>query len=204
MRTEVEQGWWHPNVKDGRVHEHPEHPGGGWSAASHRLCEPVYTLAPAGPEPPFVLDRDDNPHPRLLELALAARRRARLAAGNFAAASYYLGALHACCAATGCDESEIVGWLDAHDRTDLSALAALAGERVGLVAVDVAVRSRRLARLAGGEPLVYRHWQGILDVLCAVLDARPEDVDALVASLDPDPDPEIAPLPGTPVAVRPR
>lgn len=32
-----------PNVKDGRVHLHPERPNGGWSAASHRLCEPIYT-----------------------------------------------------------------------------------------------------------------------------------------------------------------
>lgn len=38
------EGWWHPNVKSGQVHEHPEKPGRGWSSASHRLCEQVYTL----------------------------------------------------------------------------------------------------------------------------------------------------------------
>lgn len=37
------EGWWHPNVKSGQVHDHPENPGGGWSSASHRLCELVYT-----------------------------------------------------------------------------------------------------------------------------------------------------------------
>lgn len=42
-RTYVAEGWWHPNVNAGKVHEHPERPGRGWSEASHRLCEPVYT-----------------------------------------------------------------------------------------------------------------------------------------------------------------
>jgi len=41
--TYVCEGWWHLNVKDGRVHDHPENPGGGWSSASHRLCERVFT-----------------------------------------------------------------------------------------------------------------------------------------------------------------
>lgn len=39
----VQEGWWHPNTNSGRVHDHPEHPGRGWSSSSHRLCEPVYT-----------------------------------------------------------------------------------------------------------------------------------------------------------------
>ena len=39
----VAEGWWHPNVKDGRVHEHPANAGRSWSTASHRLCELVYT-----------------------------------------------------------------------------------------------------------------------------------------------------------------
>lgn len=39
----VREGWWHLNVKGGRVHDHPDQPGGSWSVASHRLCEPVYT-----------------------------------------------------------------------------------------------------------------------------------------------------------------
>lgn len=39
----VDEGWWNPNVNNGRVHLHPERPNGGWSVASHRPCEPVYT-----------------------------------------------------------------------------------------------------------------------------------------------------------------
>jgi hypothetical protein len=37
------EGWWHPNVVDGRVHQHPEQPARSWSVASHRRCEKVYT-----------------------------------------------------------------------------------------------------------------------------------------------------------------
>jgi hypothetical protein len=37
------EGWWHPNVRSGQVHDHPENPGRGWSSASHRQCEQVYT-----------------------------------------------------------------------------------------------------------------------------------------------------------------
>ena len=37
--TYVQEGWWHPNCKDGQVHDHkPNQP-----ATMHRLCEPVYT-----------------------------------------------------------------------------------------------------------------------------------------------------------------
>jgi hypothetical protein len=43
--TYVDEGWWHPNVKDGRVHDHPE--DGQWSRTMHRECEPVYTRRPA-------------------------------------------------------------------------------------------------------------------------------------------------------------
>jgi hypothetical protein len=43
MAALVMEGWWHPNVKGGQVHDHPEAPGRSWSRASHRLCEPVYT-----------------------------------------------------------------------------------------------------------------------------------------------------------------
>lgn len=41
----VPEGWWHPYVKDGRVHEHPEDPDKprNWSVPTHRLCERVYT-----------------------------------------------------------------------------------------------------------------------------------------------------------------
>lgn len=40
--TYVCRGWWHPTVKSGQVHNHPERPTGNWSTASHRLCEPIY------------------------------------------------------------------------------------------------------------------------------------------------------------------
>lgn len=43
----VEEGWWHLNVRGGTVHQHPASPGRGWSVATHRLCEPVYTRRPA-------------------------------------------------------------------------------------------------------------------------------------------------------------
>lgn len=43
VQVYVAEGWWHPNVNAGRVHDHPESPGRGWSTASHRLCEQVYT-----------------------------------------------------------------------------------------------------------------------------------------------------------------
>ncbi len=35
----IEEGWWHPNVKSGQVHDHSD----GQPATMHRLCEPVYT-----------------------------------------------------------------------------------------------------------------------------------------------------------------
>lgn len=61
----------------------------------------------------FVLDRKSNPHPALLRLAIGARRR--VTDTNHATQAYYLGVLHACCAATGCGESDVVGWFDAHE-----------------------------------------------------------------------------------------
>lgn len=66
-------------------------------------------------EAPFVLDQEANPHPRLLELALDARRRAGRSDTNMAAKAYYLGVMHSMVAATGCDLDELVGWLDRHD-----------------------------------------------------------------------------------------
>lgn len=49
MARYIQEGWWHPNVKSGQVHDHPEDPGRSWSQASHRLCESVYTYRPSGP-----------------------------------------------------------------------------------------------------------------------------------------------------------
>jgi hypothetical protein len=41
------EGWWHPNVKDGRVHDHPE---AKTLQAYHRLCERVYTKRETTPQ----------------------------------------------------------------------------------------------------------------------------------------------------------
>jgi hypothetical protein len=35
----VAEGWWHPNVRSGQVHDHTPRQ----SATMHRLCEQVYT-----------------------------------------------------------------------------------------------------------------------------------------------------------------
>jgi len=35
----VAEGWWHPNVKSGQIHDHTERT----MQTMHRLCEPVYT-----------------------------------------------------------------------------------------------------------------------------------------------------------------
>jgi len=35
----VEEGWWHPNVVSGKVHDHKA----GQSVTIHRICEPVFT-----------------------------------------------------------------------------------------------------------------------------------------------------------------
>lgn len=34
-------GWWARDVNAGRIHEHPETPGRGWSVTSHRACVQV-------------------------------------------------------------------------------------------------------------------------------------------------------------------
>lgn len=137
------------------------------------------------PEGEFVLDLDSNPHPDLLELALTARRRARQSDTNHAASAYYLGVLHACCKATGCDESEMVRWLEHHDHEPTA--PKLDPLMIPMPAIDLAVRARRLARMSR-EPVVFRYWQGMLDLLAALLgDDSPDLADAFVGECDPDP-----------------
>lgn len=156
-------------------------------------------------EEPFVLDLAANPHRELLEFVLTARRRARLSDTNHAAKAFYMGALMACAKATGLPVDQIGAWLDHHDTPDLDWLLERLSSRLPVdddAWIDLAVRSRRLARMAGGAVEVYRHWQGVSDLLGALLDIRPEDVDALVAGLDTEPAPEIAPRPGAPVEIR--
>ena len=68
----------------------------------------------------FVLDREENPHPRMLTEALAARQRAFASQGVAGERpidepqSFWRGYLSAMCAATGCDEVEMIAWLDSH------------------------------------------------------------------------------------------
>lgn len=148
----------------------------------------------------FVLDLASNPHKKLLALALDARRTARVAGlGNLAASAYYLGVLHACAAATGAPDDEIRAWLDFHDTALTPYVVPLA--LLGDDAVDLAVRSRRLARLTT-EPVVYRYWQGMADLLTATLRTTPDVVDAFVALADPTPEPLIDAVPGDPVDIR--
>lgn len=130
---------------------------------------------------PFVLDHESNPHPRLLTLALEARRRARLSDTNHAAKAYYLGVFHACVEATGCDEGEITAWLDRHDDRPIPATVPM--NTLPDEAIDAAVRSRRLAHQTP-EPIVWRHWDGMLELLTHLLGASSADVDAWVAAHD--------------------
>lgn len=147
----------------------------------------------------FVLDLPENPHPDLLALALDARRRARASDTNHAASAYYLGVLHACTKATGCDESEIVAWLDHHDTP---APTFPGQEWLTEKVIDAAVRARRIAHLGGVEQLpMYLYWEGMLDLLCLALDVGPDVVDGFVASCDPDPAPVIDRKPEPPVEV---
>jgi hypothetical protein len=63
---------------------------------------------------PFVLDLSSNPHPRLLALALKAKH-AYEADRNIGTERYYLGVIHACAAATGCQAFEMVRWVEHHE-----------------------------------------------------------------------------------------
>lgn len=61
----------------------------------------------------FVLDRVENPHPRMLAEGWQLRRRAT-GGGTIVAVARWEGYLQAMCAATGCDEADILGWMDRH------------------------------------------------------------------------------------------
>jgi malonyl CoA-acyl carrier protein transacylase len=63
---------------------------------------------------PFVLDRVENPHPRMLAAALELRRRAHLVGMAGAAADRWRGYLDAMCDATGETPEAIEAWLDRH------------------------------------------------------------------------------------------
>lgn len=63
----------------------------------------------------FSLDRTENPHPRMLAGALAARRAARLDKRGSDANRYWHGYLQAMCDATGEDSEDIIAWMDRHE-----------------------------------------------------------------------------------------
>lgn len=61
----------------------------------------------------FVLDRTDNPHPRMLEEAIEARRRAR-AIGGEEGIYYWAGFMACMAAATGETPEALNAWIDRH------------------------------------------------------------------------------------------
>jgi len=60
----------------------------------------------------FVLDKAENPHPRMLGEALLARASAFDSPRSMA---YWLGYRAAMCGATGCEPAELDRWLDHHE-----------------------------------------------------------------------------------------
>lgn len=60
---------------------------------------------------PFVLDRAENPHPRMLREALYYRS---IQHDSTSAAALWYGYLIAMCGATGCTPAELNAWLDSH------------------------------------------------------------------------------------------
>lgn len=66
---------------------------------------------------PFVLDRDSNPHPKMLEGALEARIQAKFAKFKIdhPDTAYWQGYLQAMADATGCTPIELQAWMDAHE-----------------------------------------------------------------------------------------
>lgn len=60
----------------------------------------------------FVLDRTENPHPRMLGEALLARS---IKFDSSEALAYWHGYLAAMCGATGCPPDEIEAWMDHHE-----------------------------------------------------------------------------------------
>src|SRR5436309_3349794 len=69
----------------------------------------------------FVLDRDENPHPRLREHALMLRRAARATDDPIVGAAW-LGYLDCMCDATGWNAETAHAWLDSHDDFDADAI----------------------------------------------------------------------------------
>lgn len=76
------------------------------------MDEPV-ALTRKPPEPEFVLERTENPHPRMLAEAIEARRRAR-AVGGKEAVYYWTGFMAAMAAATGETPAALNAWIDRH------------------------------------------------------------------------------------------
>lgn len=67
----------------------------------------------------FILDRDENPHPRMREVALHLRRTARTSDDVIVKASW-LAYRDCMMDATGWDTATVEAWLDSHDDPDLA------------------------------------------------------------------------------------
>lgn len=71
--------------------------------------------------PGFVLDADENPHPRMREHALQLRRSAK-ASDDPILGAMWLGYLDCMCDATGWNAETAHAWLDSHDDFDPAAI----------------------------------------------------------------------------------
>lgn len=81
------------------------------SASSERMAAAISTRREYMTD--FVLDKTENPHPKLLEGAIQARRTAR-AIGGAEGVYYWAGVLDAMCWATGETHEAMNAWIDSH------------------------------------------------------------------------------------------
>lgn len=66
---------------------------------------------------PFVLDHESNPHPRMLDGALRAKRNAMAESSDprSLAGAYWRGYRDAMIRATGCTREDIEAWVSTHE-----------------------------------------------------------------------------------------
>ena len=106
----IDRSWRERDMTDIPVHKH---------AYMYDCCaalaeDPIHHLPLRATMPDrFVLDKADNPHPKMLAAAIEARRRAR-ALGGSETAYYWAGYLDAMCNATGETVEALNAWIDKH------------------------------------------------------------------------------------------
>lgn len=71
---------------------------------------------------PFILDLESNPHDKMLDGAIRARRLAHLAPSEPQVYRYWQGYLDAMCDATGLNPEEVEAWVAHHDDFDPAAI----------------------------------------------------------------------------------